>query len=69
MTQQQEALRYASLLGWGTRLGVFALIASFAVYVLGVLPPHVPLEQLPRFGTCPWPPTCSTPARPRAGAG
>lgn len=53
MTQQQEALRYASLLGWGTRLGVFALIASFAAYVLGVLPPHVPLEQLPSVWNLP----------------
>ena len=53
MTQQQEALRYAQLLSWGTRLGVFALIASFAAYVLGVLPPHVPLEQLPSVWSLP----------------
>ncbi len=51
--QQQEALRYAHLLDWGTRLGVLALIASFAAYVLGFLQPHVPLEQLPTVWTLP----------------
>ena len=45
--QQLEALRYAYLLDWGARLGVIALIASFAAYVFGVLPPFVPLAQLP----------------------
>lgn len=47
MTQQLEALRYARLLDWGARIGVLALVLSFAAYVFGVLPPHVPLEQLP----------------------
>jgi len=51
--QQQEALRYALLLDWGTRLGVLALVVSFAAYVLGVLPPHVPLDQLPTVWTLP----------------
>lgn len=44
--QQIEALRYAHLLDWGARLGVLALIASFAAYVFGLISPHVPLEQL-----------------------
>jgi len=47
MTQQVEALRYAHLLDWGARIGVLALVLSFAAYVFGLLPPHVPLEQLP----------------------
>ena len=47
MTQQVEAQRYAHLLDWGARIGVLALVLSFAAYVFGVLPPHVPLEQLP----------------------
>lgn len=45
--QREEALRYAFLLGWGSHLGVFALVISFAAYLLGILSPHVPLEQLP----------------------
>lgn len=45
--QQAEALRYAVLLDWGARLGLVALILSFAAYMLGILTPHVPLDQLP----------------------
>jgi hypothetical protein len=51
--QQLEALRYAHLLDWGARLGVLALIISFAVYVFGILTPHVPLEQLPSVWNLP----------------
>lgn len=53
MTQQVEALRYARLLDWGARVGVLALVLSFAAYVFGVLPPHVPLEQLPTVWNLP----------------
>lgn len=53
MTQQIEALRYARLLDWGARIGVLALVLSFAAYVFGVLPPHVPLEQLPTVWNLP----------------
>lgn len=48
LVQQPEALRYAQLLGWGTRLGIALLVGSFAAYVFGLLPPHVPLDHLPR---------------------
>jgi hypothetical protein len=47
LVQQPEALRYAQLLGWGTRLGIALLVGSFAAYVFGLLPPHVPLDRLP----------------------
>lgn len=53
MTQQLEVLRYAGLLEWGARTGVLALVLSFAAYVFGVLPPHVPLEQLPTVWNLP----------------
>ena len=36
-----------SLLDWGTRLGLIALVLSFTGYMLGILTPHVPLNQLP----------------------
>ncbi|MEN9372812.1 MAG: hypothetical protein RIR79_364 [Pseudomonadota bacterium] len=51
--QQEEASRYADLLDWGTRLGVIALIASFLAYITGVLPSHVPLDQLPSVWNLP----------------
>lgn len=51
--QQAEALRYAQLLEWGTRLGVIALIASFFAYATGILEPHVPLDVLPTVWNLP----------------
>lgn len=51
--QQAEAARYALLLDWGTRLGVLALLLSFAAYLFGLLPPNVPLEQLPEVWSLP----------------
>lgn len=51
--QQAEASRYALLLDWGTRVGVLALILSFAAYLFGLLQPHVPLEHLPKVWNLP----------------
>lgn len=45
--QHGEALRYALLMDWGTRIGLLVMVISFAAYVFGVLTPHVPLHQLP----------------------
>jgi hypothetical protein len=46
-------LRYAKVLEGGTRLGLALLLASFVLYVAGVLPPHVPLERLPELWSLP----------------
>jgi hypothetical protein len=51
--QQVEASRYALLLDWGTRVGVVALFLSFAAYLTGLLPPHVPLADLPGLWNLP----------------
>ena len=45
--QSPEQLRYARLLDWGTRAGLVLLVVAFALYVAGVLPAHVPPQQLP----------------------
>ena len=45
--QPVEQLRYARLLDWGTRVGLVVLVATFVVYALGLLTPHVALEHLP----------------------
>jgi hypothetical protein len=42
-------LRYARLLDWGTRIGLALLLASFALYVSGLMPPQVPLQRLPEL--------------------
>ena len=51
--QRDESQRYALLLDWSTRLGVLALLLAFAGYVSGILPPHVPLDQLPSLWNLP----------------
>jgi hypothetical protein len=51
--QLDAAFRYAFLLDWGTRIGLVALVLSFAAYVFGVLAPHVPLDQLPSLWNLP----------------
>lgn len=45
--QAREQLRYARLLDWGTRIGLVVLVLTFAAYMSGLTPPHVPLAQLP----------------------
>ncbi len=54
-TQQprKEAERYARLLDWGTRVGEWTLLLTFAAYLLGVLEPLVPLDQLPSVWNLP----------------
>lgn len=51
--QQDEASYYALLLDWGSRVGVMALLLSFAAYLFGILTPHVALEQLPSVWNLP----------------
>lgn len=51
--QQAEASCYALLLDWGSRVGVLALLLSFAAYLFGILTPHVALEQLPSVWNLP----------------
>ncbi len=44
---------YARWLDIGTRVGLAMLVVGFAVYVFGVLDPHVPREDLARLWTLP----------------
>jgi hypothetical protein len=46
-SQPVAQLLYARLLDWATRVAFAVLVASFAVYLLGWLTPHVPLDTLP----------------------
>lgn len=48
-----EQLLYARWLDWGTRAGLTLLVASFAVYALGLAAPHVPFELLARAWSLP----------------
>lgn len=44
---------YADLLDVGMKVGLVMLVISFAVYVLGIVEPHVPLESLPQYWSMP----------------
>lgn len=39
--------RYASSLAWGTRIGLTLLVVAFVAYMAGLVPAHVPIEDLP----------------------
>ena len=44
---------YAELLDKGMKLGLFAVIVSFFLYITGILPPAIPLDELPRYWAMP----------------
>ena len=48
-----DQLRYATLLSWGTRLGIVILTGSFAAYIFGLLPAFIPVERMPSLWTLP----------------
>jgi hypothetical protein len=49
----QEKLTYANWLDWGMKIGFVLLVATFALYVLGITKPHIPLDQLPQYWSMP----------------
>ncbi len=49
----EEQLRYATLLKWGANLGLAALVVMFFAYVMGIMTPHVPVDQLPQLWNLP----------------
>ena len=57
---------YAHWLDLGTKAGLAVLVIAFALYVLRVLPPHIPLEDLPRYWVLPVERFASFPAAPTA---
>jgi len=48
-----EQLRFASVLHWLTVAGFITLVVTFAAYMLGWLPGHVPLDKLPQLWNLP----------------
>jgi len=39
-------LRYAALLQWGTRIAFLVMIATYILYVTGIVEPHIPRDEL-----------------------
>ena len=44
-----EQIKYAGLLNWGMKIGMAMLLVTFAIYMLGIAKPHVPVEDLPKY--------------------
>jgi len=49
----EEQIAYAKILDLGMKIGLCALVISFGMYVLGILEPHVPLNDLPKYWKLP----------------
>jgi hypothetical protein len=49
VVQPPEQQRYATLLDWGTRIGLALLVLSFAAYLSGLMDSHVPPQKLPEL--------------------
>jgi len=45
----EEQLTYAKLLDRGMKVGILFLIVSFTLYASGLLAPHVPVADLPKY--------------------
>lgn len=48
-----EQRLYARWLDLGTRLGFVVLLGTFVAYVFGLLPAHVPVDELPNYWRLP----------------
>jgi len=48
-----EQVAYAKLLDLGMKVGLAALVITFAIYLTGILPPHTPVNDLPKYWKMP----------------
>ncbi|MGO9379570.1 MAG: hypothetical protein ACLPN1_05120 [Dissulfurispiraceae bacterium] len=49
----EEQLAYAKLLDLGMKVGLLTLIITFVIYLTGILAPHIPVNDLPKYWTLP----------------
>ena len=49
----EEQRLYAGILDKGMKIGFLMLVATFSLYVFGVLTPHIPVEDLPKYWSMP----------------
>ena len=52
-TTVTEQLTYASILDKGMKIGFLMLVFSFIIYLTGILPPYLPVNDLPKYWTMP----------------
>jgi len=46
---KEEQIAYANLLDIGMKIGLVALIITFIIYLLGILPNQIPINELPNL--------------------
>ncbi len=49
----EEQIAYARLLDVGMKTGLLLIIVTFVIYLTGLLTPHVPVNDLPKYWTMP----------------
>ena len=49
----EEQLAYAKLLDAGMKAGLLLLVITFIIYLTGILTPHVPVNDLPKYWAMP----------------
>ncbi|MHB8880932.1 MAG: hypothetical protein ACYC69_05390 [Thermodesulfovibrionales bacterium] len=49
----EEQMAYAKLLDIGMKLGMLSLLITFILYVFGILTPHIPVSDLPKYWSMP----------------
>ncbi len=49
----EERLVYANILNKGMKIGLVALIVTFIIYLFGILTPHIPVKDLPKYWDMP----------------
>lgn len=45
----EEQLKYSKILDMGMKVGLLALIITFVIYLTGILTPHIPVNDLPKY--------------------
>ena len=48
-TKISEQIAYAAILDKGMKLGLLSLIATFIIYLTGILSPFLPVDDLPKY--------------------
>jgi hypothetical protein len=49
----EEQLAYAKILDLGMKVGLLTLVITFFIYMFGILSPHIPVDDLPKYWTMP----------------
>jgi hypothetical protein len=49
----EEQIAYAQVLDLGMKLGLLLLLVTFGIYASGLVSPHVPVADLPRYWSLP----------------